>query len=33
MFSDLTSEEFTQMFLGDNGSEEVYPEGEVRHVE
>jgi C1A family cysteine protease len=31
MFSDLTSEEFTQMFLGDNGSEEVY--GEERHVE
>ena len=33
MFSDLTTEEFNEMFLGDNGGEEVYPEGEVRHVE
>ena len=32
-FSDLTTEEFSSMFLGDNGAEEVYPEGEVRHIE
>lgn len=29
-FSDLTSEEFAQMHLGDNGAEEVYSEGETR---
>jgi len=32
MFSDLTQEEFSKMFLGDNGAQEVYPENEVRHV-
>jgi C1A family cysteine protease len=32
MFSDLTIEEFTSTYLGDNGSEEVYPEEEVRQV-
>jgi len=32
MFSDLTTEEFTSTYLGDNGSEEVYPEEEVRQV-
>lgn len=32
-FSDLSSEEFAQMYLGDNGAEELYPENEVRHVE
>lgn len=32
MFSDLTTEEFASMYLGDNGSEEVYPEEEVRQV-
>jgi C1A family cysteine protease len=31
-FSDMSSEEFAQMFLGDNGAEEVYPEAEVRQV-
>ena len=30
MFSDLTTEEFTSTYLGDNGSEEAYPEEEVR---
>ncbi len=33
MFSDLTTEEFTSMFLGDNGAEENYPADEVRHIE
>lgn len=33
MFSDLTTEEFTKMFLGDNGAEEAYPADEVRHIE
>ena len=31
-FSDMTSEEFAQIFLGDNGAEEVYPENEVRQI-
>jgi hypothetical protein len=29
-FSDLTSEEFAQMHLGDNGAEEIYSESETR---
>jgi hypothetical protein len=27
-FSDLTDEEFSKNFLGDNGDKEIYPEGE-----